>query len=71
MPDEFDAETALGLAANIPGIEASKALCLARAISIAFGDAKSLANAVYEMTGSAKLAQRVEVQAQMRKAING
>jgi hypothetical protein len=70
MPNEFDPDTAMGLAANIPAIEAHQTLAMARAVAIVFGDAKSLARAVYESTGSAKLAQRVEIQAQMQKAMD-
>ena len=56
--------------ANIPRIEAAQALVQAKAINIAFGDSKSLAAALYATTGSARLAQRVEIDA-MRQAKHG
>jgi hypothetical protein len=71
MPNEFDPDTAMGLAANIPVIEADRTLAMARSIAIAFGDEKALAQAIYITTGSAREAQRVEVQLQMRRAMNG
>lgn len=58
----------MGLFANIPAVESAQALTFAKGISIAFGDAKSLASAVYAMTGSDRLAQRVEIEAAVRKA---
>lgn len=61
----------MGLSANIPAIEAAQALAFARGIGIAFGDAKSLAQAVHSVTGSDRLAQRVEVAAHMEKALHG
>lgn len=53
--------------ANIPRIEAAQALVHAKAINIAFGDAKALAGALYATTGNARLAQRIEIDA-MRKS---
>lgn len=57
----------MGLAANIPSVEAAQALVFAKAISIAFGDAKAFAQSIYQTTGNARLAQRVEIDA-MRQA---
>ena len=70
MPQEFDPDTAMGLFANIPAIESQRALEIARGLSIAFGDGRSQAMAVYQSTGSAKLAQSVEIEAFRRKAQN-
>jgi len=72
LPTEFDPETAMGLAANIPAIEAAEALTLAQGIRLALGeDPSAHARAVFAATGSAALAQRIEVQGKMRKAMNG
>jgi hypothetical protein len=71
LPSEFDAETAMGLMANIPSIEAAEALTLARGIAIAFGDSKMLAASIYQTTGNDRLAQRVEIMASMQKGMNG
>lgn len=57
----------MGLAANIPAIESAQALVFARAINIALGDNKALAQAIYLSTGNARLAQRTEIDG-MRKA---
>jgi hypothetical protein len=48
-------------------VEAAQALVFAKAISIAFGDAKAFAQSIYQTTGNARLAQRVEIDA-MRQA---
>ena len=61
----------MGLMANIPAIEAADALTFAKAISIALGDAHTLASCVYASTGNARLAQRVEVQAAMNRGKHG
>jgi hypothetical protein len=71
MPDEFDPETAMGLAANIPAVEAAQSLVTARAVSIAMGDSSTLAACVYASTGSAALAQRIDIEAARQKAMNG
>jgi len=70
LPTEFTPETAMGLMANIPAIEACEALTLARGIAVAFGDNKMFASCVYQSTGNDQLAQRLEVQAQMQKGLN-
>ena len=57
----------MGLAANIPAVEAAQALVFARAIGIAFGDGKAMAAAVFASTGNSRLAQRVEIDS-MRRA---
>lgn len=54
----------MGLMANIPAVEAAQSLAMAKAIGIALGDAHSTAEAVFLTTGDARLAQRVEIQAQ-------
>jgi len=58
----------MGLYANIPAIESAEALVLAKGISIAFGDSRNMASAIYLTTGNAALAQRVEIQAAVEKA---
>ena len=70
LPQDFDPDTAMGLMANIPAVEAAQALTFAKAIAIAFGDGKSQAQAVYDMTGNARLAQKIEVQARMQEGMN-
>lgn len=67
LPTDFDPYTAMGLAVNIPSIEAAEALTLARGIAIALGDSKMFAAAIFQTTGDARLAQRVEIQAHMQK----
>jgi hypothetical protein len=64
-------ELAMGLAANITAVESARALEVATAISIAMGDHKALARAIYETTGSARLAQRVELAAFREKGRRG
>lgn len=71
MPEEFDPETAMGLMANIPAVEAAQALTLGRGIAIGLGNEKMLAQAIYLTTGNARLAQKIEVQAQMSRGLNG
>lgn len=61
----------MGLSANIPAIESAQALAFARGIAIAFGDSRALAEAVHSVTGSDRLAQSVEVKAQMQRGLNG
>jgi hypothetical protein len=61
----------MGLFANIPAVEANQTMVMARAIAVAMGDAKTLAHCVYLSTGDAKMAQQVEIRAQMQKAMNG
>jgi hypothetical protein len=70
MPNEFSAEIAMGLFANIPNVEAAQSLALARGISIALGNESALAAAIFSITGSEKLAQRVEIQSRLAKAHN-
>lgn len=62
LPSEFTPETALGLYANIPSIEAAQSLVTAKAIAVALGDGKAYADCVYRTTGSAKLAQRIQIE---------
>ena len=71
LPSDFDPETALGLAANIPAIESARAMEIARGIAIAFGDSHGLARAIYDVTGSARLAQRTEIAARMEASRHG
>lgn len=67
MPNEFDPDTAMGLFANLPAIESAHTLATAKAIAIALGDSHGLAGCVYAMTGNPRLAQRVEIKAQMER----
>lgn len=66
MPSEFDPETAMGLFANIPAVEAAQAIVTAKAVAIAFGDAKLTAHTVFLATGDARAARNIEIQAAMR-----
>lgn len=67
LPSEFPEELRLGLMLNIPAIEAAHALQVARGISIAMGDSKSLGGAVYDMTGDSRLAHRATVASEVAK----
>lgn len=70
MPEEFDRDTAMGLFANIPAVEAAQSIALAKGIAMAFGDGDLMAESVYAMTGNARLARNIKVRAAMRKAAN-
>jgi hypothetical protein len=67
MPTEFSPEVAMGLYANIPAVEAMRAIEIAKGIAVAFGDGKSLASCIYAITGDARAAQNAEIQSQMRR----
>ncbi len=54
----------MGLAANIPAIEARQSLMLAQGIAIAFGQPEAAQAAVQLATGSADLAWTVRMQMQ-------
>lgn len=69
LPTEFDPETAMGLMANITAVESAKAMTFAQGIFIALGDGRAQAQAVYDITGSSRLAQKIEVQAMMQKGM--
>lgn len=71
LPQEFSPETALGLYSQISAIEAARALEIAKGIGIALGSGNALASAVFETTGSAALAHRIDVQEIRRKAQDG
>jgi hypothetical protein len=68
LPNEFDPETAMALAANIPAIESAQALVFARGIGMAFGDGDGLASAVHDVTGCDRLARNLKIRAAMEKA---
>lgn len=68
-PADFDKETAMGLAHNIPMIEARLALTMARAISIAFGSPEAAQQAVLSATGSDELAWKVRMSLAHQKAV--
>lgn len=62
----------MGLAANIPAVEASQSLVMAQAIALALGDDPKLhASMIYKATGSSALAQHTEVQGHMKRGIRG
>lgn len=67
LPSEFNDEVAMGLMVNIPAVEASQSLALARGVAIALGDAKTASDAIYEATGDAKQAKRAYVEAMRNK----
>lgn len=69
LPADFDKETAMGLAQNIPMIEARNALTTARAISIAFGSPEATQQAIYAATGNDELAWKVRMQMAHQKAV--
>lgn len=52
----------MGLAMNIPAVEARNALAMAQAISIALGNADQAERAIKLVTGSDELAFRAKVQ---------
>ena len=59
----------MGLMANITAVESAKAMTFAQGILIALGDGRAQAQAVYDITGSSRLAQKIEVQAMMQKGM--
>lgn len=59
----------MGLAQNIPMIEARLSLAMARAISIAFGASDQAAQAITLATGNADLGFRVRMQMDHQKAV--
>jgi hypothetical protein len=59
----------MGLAQNIPMIEARLSLALARGIAIAFGSGEAAQQAVLAATGNAELAWKVRMQAEHQKAV--
>ena len=68
LPSEFDETTAMGLALNIPMIEARVALSLMQGISAAFGDEKTLEHVLHIATGDASLAFAARIRAQHARA---
>ena len=44
-------------------------MTFAQGIAIAFGDGRAQAQAAYDVTGNARLAQKIEVQAMMQKGM--
>lgn len=69
LPTEFTPEMAMGLAQNIPTIEARQALTLARAIGVAFGGGEQLEELLRVATGDAELAFRARMKAEHQKAV--
>jgi hypothetical protein len=69
-PSDFDKETAMGLAQNIPMIEARRTLEMAKAISVAFGSAETAQQTIYLATGNADLAFRARMQMEHEKAVS-
>ena len=60
----------MGLAQNIPMIEARNALTMARAISIAFGSPESAQQAIFAATRNEELAWKVRMQIAHQKAVS-
>ena len=70
LPSELDPKIALGLAANIPMIEAKRTLVLVKAIALAFGD-ESTARFVYKNAiGDDVLVGRLLANMQHQKAVS-
>lgn len=62
----------MGLAANIPAVEASQAIMMSQAIAMALGDDPKLhATMTYRATGNAAMAQQVEIQGMMKRGARG
>lgn len=59
----------MGLAQNIPSIEARHALTQARAIGAAFGGAEQLEDLLRTATGDSELAFRVRMRLEHQKAV--
>ena len=70
LPSDFDGLTAMGLAQNIPMIEARNALVLAQGIAIALGSAELSEHTVHMATGDRDLAFRVRMNMEHNKAVN-
>jgi hypothetical protein len=60
-PSDFDQETAMGLMANIPMVEARRALSFAQGIAVAFGSPEAAEGVVRQATGSDELAWSVRM----------
>lgn len=59
----------MGLAQNIPMIEARHTLAMAQAIGIAFGSVEGAENTIRLATGNADLAFRIRMQMEHEKAV--
>ncbi len=68
LPSDFDGPTAMGLAQNIPMIEARQSLMLAQGIAIAFGSPELTEHTIRMATGNSDLAFRVRMSMEHQKA---
>ena len=68
LPSDFDESTAMGLARNIPMIEARQSLMLAQGIAIAFGSPELTEHTILMATGNSDLAFRVRMSMEHQKA---
>lgn len=68
LPSDFDESTAMGLAQNIPMIEARQSLMLAQGIAIAFGSPELTEHTIRMATGNSDLAFRVRMNMEHQKA---
>ena len=68
-PTDFDPETAMGLAQNIPMIEARQSIVQARAIAMALGSGEVAQQTVALATGDADLAFRIRMNLEHQKAV--
>jgi hypothetical protein len=71
LPSDFDENTAMGLAMNIPMIEARQSMAVMQGINAAFGDGNAIEAIVHASTGNAALAFAARVKAQHQKAVSG
>lgn len=67
LPTDFDPETAMGLAMNIPAIEARNTLAMSQAIAIAFGSSDQMESTIRLATGSNELAFKAKVAAEHQR----
>ncbi len=68
LPSDFDESTAMGLAQNIPMIEARQSLVFAQGIAIAFGSPELTEHTIRMATGNSDLAFRVRMSMEHQKA---
>lgn len=61
----------MGLAQNIPAVEARQTMTMARAIGVAFGSPELVEQVVFQATGNAQIAFRARVRATHEKAAQG
>lgn len=59
----------MGLAMNIPALEARRTIAMAKAIAVAFGDENATEAAIRQATGDAALAYQAKVRMMHSKAV--